>query len=144
MKFCPKCQAKYDEDVIRFCTKDGSPLVDDSPSFTAMPSQTSFDNIGEETIITRNRPVVPPLPPNIIDEEEPSQRVVIPIGEEKKQTVRPLETPPHSIPPRKSNTALVVLLTLLGTFVVLGAVGLGWWLMAGKSPATANTIQTRT
>jgi TonB family protein len=138
MKFCPKCQTKYDEEIIRFCTKDGAPLVDENPSFTAMPSQSfSDDDVGEETIITRNRPVVPPPIPPL---EEPSQRVVINIGEEKKQEVRPLENPQRSLPPpRKSNTALVVLLTIFGTIALLAG-GIGVWLLLGSSSSSvANT-----
>lgn len=139
MKFCPKCQTKYDEDVIRFCTKDGSPLVDENPSFTAMPSQSfSTDDIGEETLITRNRPVIPqPIP---TESEETSQRVVIPIGEEKKQAVRPLDNSQRQYQePRKSNTAMVVLLTIFGTLAILGG-GIGvWFLLSGSNKSVANT-----
>lgn len=141
MKFCPKCQTKYDEEIIRFCTKDGSPLVDENPTFTALPSQTfSNDDIGEETLITRNRPVIPPPMPTPAQSKEPSQRVVIPIGEDKKQAVRPLENPPHQQPPpRKSNTALVVLLTIFGTMAILaGGVGV-WWFLSGSGNSVANT-----
>lgn len=140
MKICPKCQTKYDEAIIRFCTKDGSPLVDDNPSFTAMPSQSSYDDIGEETIISRNRPVIPPPIPPVIESEEPSQRVVIPIGEEKKQSVRPLENPQRQYQePRKSNTALVVLLTIFGTIAILAG-GLGvWWFLSSSGTSVANT-----
>lgn len=139
MKFCPKCQTKYDEDIIRFCTKDGSPLVDENPSFTAMPSQSfSNDDIGEETLITRNRPVIPPPIPT--ESEETSQRVVIPIGEEKKQAVRPLDNSQRQYQePRKSNTAMVVLLTIFGTLAILGG-GIGvWWFLSGSSKSVANT-----
>ena len=124
MKFCPKCQLKYDEDIIRFCTKDGTPLVDENPSFTAMPSQSSIDDIGEETLITRNRPTIPPTPVSS-QSEEPAQRVVIAFNEEKKQAVRPLENSQNQYQqPRKSNTALIVLLTMFGTIAVLaGGVG---------------------
>lgn len=140
MKICPKCQTKYDEDIIRFCTKDGSPLVDENPSFTAMPSQSfSIDDIGEETLISRNRPVVSPLPVSS-DSEETSHRVVIPIGEDKKQAVRPLETPQRPLQePRKSNTALVVLLTIFGTVALLaGGIG-AWWFLSNPGQSVANT-----
>lgn len=139
MKICPKCQTKYDESIIRFCTRDGSPLVDENPSFTAMPSQSfSADDIGEETMITRNRVVVPPLPK--VEDEESSRRVVIPINEEKKQSVRPIEQPPrHYQEPRKSNTALVVLLTIFGTVAILaGGIGV-WWFLSGSGNNAANT-----
>ena len=46
MRYCPTCQTEYDEDIIRFCTKDGTPLVDDKkPTFTEnLPSETSQDD----------------------------------------------------------------------------------------------------
>jgi TonB family protein len=139
MKICPKCQTKFDEEIIRFCTKDGSPLVEENPSFTAMPSQSSIDDIGEETIISRNRPSIPPPAP--VAEEEQAARVVIPIGEEKKQqTVRPLENPQRQYEqPRKSNVALIVLLTIFGTIIVLGG-GVGvWWILSSQGASVANT-----
>jgi hypothetical protein len=37
MKFCPKCQTKYDDEILRFCKTDGTPLVSEvPPSFTAL------------------------------------------------------------------------------------------------------------
>ncbi len=143
MKFCPKCQTKFDEEIIRFCTQDGSPLVEENPSFIAMPSQASFnveeiDDIGEDTIITRNRPTSQPQQPDT-QYEVPAQRVIIPIGEDKKQSVKPLETPQTHVPPiRKSNTPLVVFLTIFGTVVILGVAGGAWWLFQGQGTAVAN------
>ncbi len=139
MKFCPKCQTKYDEEVIKFCTKDGMPLAEDNPVFTAMPSQSSIDDIGEETLITRNRPRVPPPAPVIGEPLEPSARVVIPIGEDRKQAVRPLEKPgSQAAPPRKSNTGLIVFLTIFGTVMVLAVAVGGWWFLSGNG-TSSNT-----
>lgn len=166
MKTCPKCQMQYDEEIIRFCTKDGTPLVsEEKPSFIAMPSESieaennQEDEFGEETVIRRNRPanIPPPVPPfdpqkpiGRVPSEEPrqefqpetKQRVVIPIGEEKKQEVRPAQAaqPSHYSQPRKSNTGLVVALTLLGTLAVLGG-GIGVWWFLGRSGGStvANT-----
>jgi hypothetical protein len=56
MKFCPVCQTRYDEEILRFCTKDGAQLVDENPTFAAIPSEESAEDIGEETLIRRNRP----------------------------------------------------------------------------------------
>jgi hypothetical protein len=28
MKYCPICDERYDEDIIKFCTRDGTPLID--------------------------------------------------------------------------------------------------------------------
>jgi hypothetical protein len=57
MKFCPVCQTRYDEEIMRFCTKDGTPLVDEeTPNFIAMPSEelpASEDDFGAETVIRR-------------------------------------------------------------------------------------------
>lgn len=137
MKFCPVCQTRYDEEIIKFCTKDGTPLVQDNPTFTAMPSQSSVSlDEDQETVIRRKEPV-----PNTYAEtaEKTSQRVVIPMQEERKPTVRPLENPPHQqTPPRKSNTALIVLLTVLGTLVVLGGAGGVFWFLQREDTA-ANT-----
>ena len=45
MKYCPVCSERYDEDIIRFCTKDGTPLLDEAqPTFTAIPSETVEDD----------------------------------------------------------------------------------------------------
>jgi len=138
MKFCPKCQTKYEEEIIRFCTKDGSPLVEDNPSFSAMPSEASIDDIGEETIISRPRPVIPPPAPDPFAGQDASQRVVIPIAPETKQAVRPLETPQtYRQPERKSNTAVVVFLTTLGTCAVLGGAFVVWWFLQSSGNGTA-------
>src|SRR5215213_3743755 len=123
MKFCPTCQTRYDEEILRFCTKDGTPLVDeDQPNFTAMPSESSIDDdeLGEETIIRRNPPVPPPVS-DVQAERTAQDRIVVPTSE----PVRPKPVPPVPLQ-RKSNTATVVLLTLLGTLAVLG-LGLGGW-----------------
>ncbi len=40
MKYCPVCQTRYDEEIMRFCTKDGTPLIDEeAPNFVEMPSE---------------------------------------------------------------------------------------------------------
>lgn len=143
MKFCPKCQTKYDEEIIRFCTKDGSPLVDDNPTFSAMPSQSSIEDVGEETLISIKRPNLPPIvsppPPPPLEDEEPAPRVVISINEDKKQAVRPLEKTYQQPPPRQSNTAFVVLLTIFGTIAILGGAFGVWWFVSGSASGTANT-----
>lgn len=148
MKFCPTCQTRYDEDILRFCTKDGTPLIDeDSPNFTAMPSESSIgdasEDFGEETVIRRNNPnaAVPNVPSGQENEQE---RIVIPTAE---PSVRAKTVPPQQQQqsPRKSSTAVVVLLTLLGTLAVLG-VGLGGWYFLGRREAndTNRNVNTNT
>lgn len=145
MKYCPVCQTRYDEEIMRFCTKDGTPLVEEeAPNFTAMPSEESEangeDDFGAETVIRRK-----PAPSEITNveprAEETSQRMVIPTTEPPPsgQQVRAKQPSYQQPPPKKTSTAAVVLLTILGTIVVLGG-GLGiYWLMSGKSSEVANS-----
>ena len=65
MKYCPNCSTRYDEEILRFCMKDGTPLIDeDEPAFIEMPSESieePEDDAGEVTVIRSNS--APPLPP---------------------------------------------------------------------------------
>lgn len=154
MKFCPICKTSYDEEILRFCTKDGTPLIEEGqPNFTALPSE---DDLGEQTVIRRKTP--PPIPSTAqpvpdFDNEEPerisSPRIVIPMSGDvaepeelpRREVVRAKTT--ESIrrqpPPQKSNTAMVVFLTVLGTVVVLaGATGIFWFLSSQNSNGNQN------
>lgn len=143
MKYCPVCSARYDEEVIRFCTKDGTPLLDENqPNFTAIPSETIIedadDEIGQETVI-RRKPLVPPDQPLSFDTEGRSERIVIPTSEPQPgPNVRARTAQGYVVPPPPPNTAKTVLLTILGT---LGIVGLGvllFWMLRSDPPANAN------
>ncbi len=162
MKYCPTCQTEFDEEIIRFCTKDGTPLVEDKkPTFTEnLPSETSQDDEdeGAKTIIRRNKPqpVDNSDTTRLINEEslgmsdqnssEPqkkeSKRIVISTsGEQKPQGVRSRNASAKVPPPpqKKSNTAMVVLLTILGTLALLaGGIGV-WWFLGSQSDADANS-----
>jgi TonB family protein len=131
MKYCPTCKTRYDEEILRFCMKDGTPLIEeDEPVFIQMPSEsidgTEDDDAGEVTIIRKNVSAPPP-PPNAIDDisftpdPTPSaQRIVVPTMEEPAGAqARARVIPPYQPPyPPKSNTAKVVILTILGTLAV--------------------------
>jgi hypothetical protein len=45
MKRCPKCKRKYDDDTLRFCLEDGTPLFDaresDAPATEILPARAS-------------------------------------------------------------------------------------------------------
>lgn len=127
MKFCPVCQTRYDEEILRFCINDGTPLVEENPSFTTLPSESSAqEDDGEATIIRRNPPKINPAP----DAPPATQRIVIPTVDAPRESVR-AKTQTAQIPPRKSNTAVLVVLTMLGTLAVLGALGGVWYLLRG-------------
>src|SRR5687767_367268 len=146
MKYCPICDERYDEDIIRFCTKDGTPLIEEEqPKFTAMPSESPEnpndpnDPFGEETVIRRN-------PVNRADnvQDEPrreSERFVIPTTPAPEQHVRPRTSAAYYPPPEPPNTGKTIVLTILGTLVVLGF-GAGMFWLLQKDEATNININT--
>ena len=142
MRHCPKCGERFDEDIIKFCTKDGTPLVEEGePRFTAMPSQGVQDDIGDETVIRRK-----PFDNTAASGPEGPERFVIPTtGPEERQQARP--RPPQAYyppPPQQPNTGKVVVLTILGTIFVL-ACGAGlFWLLQGERPANVNVNNINT
>jgi len=134
MKYCPTCQTRYDEAVLRFCMKDGTPLLDeDEPKFVAMPSESieepADDDPGDVTVVRRNGP------PAELPSERP--RIVVPTYEESREQRARARVPYN--PPAKSNTAKVVLLTILGTLAVLAVAATGVWLLQGDNSANSNT-----
>ena len=145
MKFCPTCQTHYDEEILRFCTKDGTPLVEEeSPVFTELPSESEIeDDFDEETIVRRNPPVVPP----VLTEDtfvEPARevsapRIVIPTTpEEFEQPVR-TKVVAYQPPRTKPNTGKIVALTILGTLIVLSGAGIIFMLLSNSNGASQNT-----
>ncbi len=147
MKVCPICDRKFDEDVIRFCTKDGTPLVDVAvPNFVEMPSaniEEPEDDIGEITII-RRKEVVPP-PPSIDElnaelrstQQPQPERIVIPTSP-REQVVRPNVSQAYYPPPQPSNTLKVVALTVFGTIAVLGIGAALFWFLQKDKPSNSN------
>lgn len=162
MKFCPTCQTRYDEEVLRFCTKDGTPLiVEDQPTFTELPSESAAeaeaddDDFNEVTVIRRNSPTPAEVETTAEGIEEtqplappppPQPRIVIPTVEEKKP---PVVLPPPVVQaktvteyrnqPKKTNTAKIVLITMLGVITALGAAV--FLLMSGDSNRENNANQ---
>ena len=87
MKYCPTCQTRYDEEIIRFCTKDGTPLVsEEEQNFIEMPSESlaeqrveEEDDPSEVTIVRNNVSAPPPVPDDDMNfDAEPAQRIVVP------------------------------------------------------------------
>src|SRR6187549_3477292 len=109
MKYCPTCSERFDEEIIIFCTRDGTPLVEEAePTFAALPSESREepeDDFGEETIIRRK-----PL-----GAEGQSERIVIPTSPTADRPVRVRTAQAYQPPPPPPNTARTVVLTILGT-----------------------------
>lgn len=148
MKFCPTCQTRYDEEILRFCTKDGTALVEeDQPAFTALPSESAEDDFSEETVIRRNPPPPVVVEAPAVEETKPiGKRVVIPTVEETivatPPPVRTRTVTEYQVQPKKTNTAKIVLLTLIGTIIALSAAL--FLLTRGNSSDDGNVNQTNT
>lgn len=136
MRYCPICEERYTDEVIKFCTKDGTPLLEEKePSFTTLPSEDLDDEIGQETVITRREDMTDAS-------TKQSERIVIPAVDELPQQVRPRAAQPYyPPPPPPPNTGKTIVLTILGTLAVLGfGAGLFWLLQ--KEPAANINVNT--
>jgi TonB family protein len=135
MKYCPTCGTRYDEEILRFCMKDGTPLLEEEePKFVALPSESIEEQVdddpGDVTVVRRNSAGGEPT------QQRP--RIVVPTYEEaREQKARTRVSPPYNPPPR-SNTAKVVFLTILGTLAALGAIGAIAWMLQRDDSADSN------
>lgn len=136
MKYCPICDERYDEEIIRFCTKDGTPLIEvEEPNFTALPSENveDGDELGEETVIRSKSAHGEPF-----GSRGQSERIVIPTEPESVEPVRPRTVPAYYPPPPQPNTLKTVVLTILGTLAVLGFGAILFWLLQKDTPTNVN------
>ena len=142
MRFCPTCRTRYDEEILRFCTKDGTPLLEEEqPNFTELPSESAPDDSDEITVIRRGPPKPTVSAPAITNiEPEPQPRIVIPTTQQiKEQSVKTRATASYRPPPpREPNTGKVVLLTILGTLIVLMGGGIAYLFLSRESSDDTN------
>ena len=138
MKYCPDCGTEYDEEVIQFCTKDGTPLLErDEPHFTAMPSESSED-AGEDTVVRRRDE---PAGTTQTDRD----RIVIPATpvEPKRPPVRTRPAGSYYAPPsQQPNTGKVVALTILGTLAAIGFGALLFWALSRGGQTSNINVNT--
>jgi hypothetical protein len=124
MRYCPKCNARFDEEVIKFCTIDGTELIEE-PNFI----DSIDEEFGQETVVRTRSGVTPP---------DPRERIVVPTEQQyREQSVRQAQQRAY-YPPPPPNTTKTVILTVFGT---LAAVGLGaflFWLFQGSPAANLN------
>jgi hypothetical protein len=134
MKYCPTCETRFDDEVMRFCTKDGTPLIDEEqPNFIAIPSEefdepaaipADEDEAGEVTVVRRN--IAVPPPPGLDDSDfsspnpRPAERIVVPMAAEPAPDPFRNRNAAAYYPPHRQNTFKVVFLTVIGTLFVLG------------------------
>jgi hypothetical protein len=128
---------------MRFCTKDGTPLIDEEkPNFSTLPSEAvpaDADEVDEVTVVRRNVHVPPPPSVDEEDFSEPvrnSERIVIPtIDDGPRERVR---TAAAYNPPPRPSTFKVVVLTVLGTLAVLGMGGLAFMFLQKDGGSNRN------
>src|ERR1043166_287262 len=135
MRHCPICDARYDDDTIKVCTKDGTPLVDDGrPNFVILPSENIEQppsDFGEETVIRRKSEAGSASEP---------ERIVIPTMDREEPRIRPRQQVYYQ-PPEPPNTMKVVALTIIGTLVVL-SFGAGLFWLFQKDTAVNMNVNT--
>lgn len=109
MKYCPSCQTEYADDQLQFCLQDGTVLLD----------ARNADTESETLVIPKQVEPIRFEPPSAYQTNQtnwqPSEPVVY--SQEKK----------------KPNTPMVVVLSVLGTILLLGLGGLGAWLYLKNS-----------
>jgi TonB family protein len=141
MKICPACSTNYTDDSLRFCMKDGSPLVsltdtpeiEDEPTIVAPPPPA-------QTQIVAPPPTAQNRDQFTISTDQPSQQQTPPIS--PAQAPRAQQTPTTRAKKRGSNAALFVVLGLLSVVALLGAGALGAYLIFFNNrseQALANT-----
>ena len=117
MRVCPKCRTEYTDDALQYCLQDGTPLENST-------YKTSDFNTESETVIAPKR--VEPIrfePPSSYQGSNANRDANEPLIVERE--------------PKKSNTAAIVALSVLGTILVLSLVGAGAWFFLNKNKTIA-------
>lgn len=128
MRYCPKCNARFDEEIIKYCTIDGTELIEE-PNFI----DAADDDLGQETVIR-------PRPDSTAS--QPRERIVVPTEQQyREQNVRQAQQRSYYPPPPPPNTTKTVVLTVIGTLAAVGLGALLFWLFQG-SPATNLNVNT--
>lgn len=126
MKFCPKCRTQYTDDMLQFCLQDGTPL-------SAMPGSAEHQTVafGEsETVASprTNEPLRFEIPRQT-DQTFGQNRVT------SSNDIQP--------EPRKSNTLLIILATVLAMSLIFGIFGaVGWFYFKAQDETAKNTANT--
>jgi hypothetical protein len=113
MKHCPSCKTNYADDTLQFCLQDGTQLT--TLSNAQIPTVV-FNEAEAETVVR--------IPPRTDSNQIP------PTGQNWEQRQTSAQFQP---PPKKSNTALAVLLTAFGMLLLFVLVGGAWFLFAKKN-----------
>jgi ketosteroid isomerase-like protein len=143
MKRCPTCQRTYTDDTLRFCLQDGAPLITETQGSAAVPDP-------EATVVSEARPGSRSEgpPPTELFNPRGAQTIAIPAS---SQTAPPQSYPPEMQERREAapaarprNTVMVVVVTVVGTILILslGALGLFAFLKNRGDAERARVVNT--
>jgi hypothetical protein len=111
MMICPTCNARYEDDTLKFCLEDGTPLT---PGPVTEAQTVAFRDI--ETVVS------------------PRGHGNTGAGWDQDRVAPFVPQQPQA---RKPNTGLTVLLTALGMLIIFGIVGAGAWIyLSGRNGET--------
>lgn len=127
MKICPNCQTRYTDDTLQFCLQDGTALLSDE-SQSSMPTVAFNDE--QETVVKNRRNDA--INFELQNSKEPQNWQSSANGAGSFQTE-----------PKKSNTALAVVTTILAMLLVFGAGGIGAWLYFTNKKDVAEDANLR-
>ncbi len=141
MKICPNCSTEFDNETLRFCTKDGTPLLvqssGDDKFFTTLPSQASWNE--ESTRLTDYTEEATQIArPN----QPTNQKIVIPMEEQQSPVAAPVNQPQQFQPAKKkSGMGIFAILggLLVGIVALAGIGGGAWWYLSRPNSHAGNT-----
>lgn len=101
MKSCPLCKTQYSDDTLLYCLQDGTPL-------TAGAKTETFSVVLDETetVVARR------------------ERMNVPVDDQSWQLTEVTRVASAMPTKRQSNTAVAVILTVVGMLVIFGVIGL--------------------
>lgn len=136
MKICPSCQTRYEEDILRFCIKDGSPLVQEETPQTEGIADAVSDDSSDVTIVRKSNAHTT-TPPEALDEDGED---ILPAPHPARPRQRPSETrrPAYQPPTPQPNIFKVIVLTVICTVAVLAGIALVIWSLRGGSGEDSN------
>lgn len=127
---------RYEDDALRFCTRDGSPLVEEG----SLADSEALDSSGALQIESAD---TQEISPKIAEQDTEIPRIVIRATTPKEETARSDGGDGEETAGRNGGTLKTVLITMLVTAIVtLGAAWAIWMFAPGFSDSIFGDTQT--
>lgn len=124
MKICPSCQTRYTDDTLQFCLQDGSNLIFEGENPASAPT-VAFN---EESTVVRAKQVE-----NLSAGQQ---------NFGQSQNWQTGGAADFQTAPKKPNTALIVITTILATVLLFGALGVGaWFYFSNRNEAAEANVK---